>query len=145
MQSFFRFIDQAKTHFIPKILYWIARYGLGLAFVVSGLRKFPGVKFTILPLDNPVGFYFHAMHESGFYWNFIGYFQVAVGLMIFMKRFAPLSVLLMMPVTVNIFLVSVALHMHGTPFVTSTMLLGNLFLLFWYYKHYLGVLEMDRT
>ena len=143
MQSFFRFIDQAKTRLIPKVLYWTARYGLGLAFVVSGMRKFPGIKFTILPLDNPVGFYFHAMHETGFYWNFIGYFQVLVGLLIYFKRLAPLSTLLMMPITVNIFLVSIALRMQGTPFITSMMLLGNLYLLLWYWKHYIGIITPE--
>ena len=124
-----------------KILYWTVRIGMGLTFITSGLRKLPGVKFTILPESNPVGYFFNAMYETGFYWNFIGYFQIAVGILIFFNRFVVLSSLLMMPVTVNIFLVSIALNMKGTPVITSLMLLGNLYLLFWHYENYKNLVK----
>ena len=101
---------------------------MGVTFILSGLRKWPGVKFTTLPVENPVGAYFQAMHDTGFYWNSIGYFQIGVGL-------------LMMPVTVNIFLVSVSLHMTGTPFITAAMLLGNAFLLYWHFPNYRGIFQ----
>ena len=93
-----------KNNRAIRVCYWLVRIGMGLTFIISGLRKWPGVKFTTLPVDNPVGAYFHAMHETGFYWNFIGYFQIALGVLIFLNRFVALSSLLMMPVTVNIFL-----------------------------------------
>ena len=134
-------INQLKENLFFKVLYWVIRFGMGLTFIASGIRKMPGVKFTILPLDNPVGAYFHAMHETGFYWNFIGYFQIAIGILIFFNRFVVVSSLLMMPVTINIFLVSIALHMTGTPIITSFMVLGNIFLLLWHYKNYLPVIQ----
>jgi len=124
-----------------KLFYWAIRIGMGLTFIISGLRKLPGVKFTILPESNPVGAYFAAMHELGFYWNFIGYFQIVIGVLIFFNRFVVLSSLLMMPVTVNIFLVSIALNMTGTPIITSMMVLGNLWLLFWHYENYRPILQ----
>jgi len=114
---------------------------MGVTFILSGLRKWPGVKFTTLPVENPVGAYFQAMHDTGFYWNSIGYFQIGVGLLIFINRFVALSGLLMMPVTVNIFLVSVSLHMTGTPFITAAMLLGNAFLLYWHFPNYRGIFQ----
>lgn len=117
-------------------IYWCARIGMGITFIISGIRKLPGIKFTALPLDNPVGAYFNAMYETGLYWNFIGVFQITVGLLIFLQRFVVLSSLLMMPVTLNIFLVSIALQMKGTPIITSAMMLGNAFLLFWHFKNY---------
>ncbi|MCB0707754.1 MAG: DoxX family membrane protein [Saprospiraceae bacterium] len=134
-------LDLLKEKLILKVFYWCIRAGMGLTFVLSGIRKLPGVKFTELPIENPVGAYFFAMHETGFYWNFIGYFQIFVGLLIFFNRFVVMSSLLMMPVTVNIFLVSVALKMTGTPYITSAMILGNVFLLAWHYKNYLSLLE----
>lgn len=124
-----------------KVFYWVVRAGMGLTFIISGLRKWPGVQFTALPVENPVGAYFHAMHETGFYWHFIGYFQIALGLLIFLNRFVALSSLLMMPVTVNIFLVSVSLHMTGTPIITSAMLLGNAFLLYWHFPNYRSIFQ----
>jgi len=136
-----KFIDSSRQKLLYKILYWIARYGLGLTFIISGIRKLPGVLFTILPVDNPVGAYFHAMHETGFYWNFIGYFQIVVGVVVFVNRFSALASLLMMPVTVNIFLISIALHMTGTPVITSLMLLGNIYLLLWKYQKFLPLVR----
>ncbi|MBC2838578.1 DoxX family membrane protein [Robiginitalea sp. SC105] len=125
-----------KTKTWARGFYWCIRAGMGLTFVLSGIRKLPGVRFTQLPEENPVGLYFSVMHDLGFYWNFIGYFQIAIGILIFFNRFVVLSSLLMMPVTVNIFFVSVALNMRGTPIITSAMVLGNLFLLLWHHKNY---------
>lgn len=125
-----------KKQPLLKTLYWIIRISMGITFILSGIRKMPGVKFTALSIDNPVGFYFEAMHETGFYWNFIGYFQIAIGILIFFNRFVVVSSLFMMPVTINIFLVSISLNMKGTPIITSMMLLGNLFLLLWHFKNY---------
>lgn len=130
-----------KEKLIMKLFYWCIRAGMGLTFILSGIRKLPGIKFTELPIDNPVGSFFNAMHETGFYWNFIGYFQIAVGVLIFFNRFVVVSSLLMMPVTINIFLLSIALNMKGTPFITSAMILGNIFLIIWNYKNYETILK----
>ncbi|MEM6725726.1 MAG: DoxX family membrane protein [Bacteroidota bacterium] len=141
MNAFFTMINRLRRFRFFKLTYWGVRIGLALAFILSGIRKLPGVKFTILPKEDPVGAFFHVMHESGFYWNFIGYFQIGIGLLLFVNRYLPLLYLLMMPVTVNIFLVSVSLNMRGTPIITSLMLLGNIFLMLWHYEHYLQVLN----
>ena len=129
---------------IFKVIYWTARIGLGMAFIVSGLRKMPGVKFTSLPETNPVGNYFETMYQLGFYWHFIGYYQILVGILVFFNRTAPLSSVLMMPVTVNIFLISIALNMQGTPFITAAMLAGNIFLLIWYYENFIPILRSPK-
>ena len=135
------FLITLRDRFIFKLFYWALRIGMGLTFITSGTRKLPGVKFTILPLSNPVGAYFNAMYETGFYWNFIGYFQILIGIMLFFNRFVVVSSMLMMPITINIFLISISLHMKGTPVITSLMLLGNLFLLIWHYENYLSVIQ----
>lgn len=124
-----------------KLLYWAARIGLGFTFITSGIRKLPGIPFTGLPESSPVGAYFSAMEATGIYWNFIGYFQIIIGILVMFNRFVVLSALLMMPVTINIFLISVSLHMYGTPVITSAMLLGNLYLLLWHYENYKTVLQ----
>ena len=129
-------IEILKAKAVLRILYWCIRAGMGLTFIISGIRKLPGIRFTTLPIETPVGLYFNTMYETGFYWNFIGYFQIAVGVLIFFNRFVVLSSLLMMPVTINIFLVSIALNMRGTPIITAAMVLGNLFLLLWHFRNY---------
>ncbi|PQB04655.1 hypothetical protein BST85_06910 [Aureitalea marina] len=116
---------------------------LGLGFVLSGLRKLPGVKFTQLPTSNPVGLFFEGMYVTGFYWNFIGYYQILVGLLLMTRWWRALTPLLILPVSVNIFLVSVSLHMRGTPVITGLMLMGNLFLIFWHWESYRSILRRN--
>lgn len=131
-----KMMEKLKQKKILIYLYWCTRIGMGLTYILSGIRKLPGIKFTALPMDNPVGAYFNAMYDTGYYWNFIGCFQIAIGVLVFFNRAVVISSLLMMPVTVNIFLVSIALNMRGTPVITTAMLFGNLLLLFWHIKNY---------
>ena len=128
-----------KRFFI--LIYWFIKITLGLTFITSGLRKLPNIKFTELPITNPVGLFFEGMHAAGFYWNFIGYYQILVGLLLMTKWFSKVTPLLILPVTFNIFLVSVSLHMKGTILITSCMLLGNLYLVLWYMKSYAPILN----
>ena len=139
--SLFQDIDLFKKRKFIYLSYWVIRLGMAITFILSGARKLPGIKFTNLPLDNPVGLYFEAMYTTGFYWNFIGYFQILIGLLLIFNRFVVLSILLMMPVTFNIFLISWSLNMMGTPIITSLMLLANSFLMFWHRKNYKAILE----
>ena len=67
---YFSWVNLLRQKIIFRSFYWALRIGMGLTFILSGTRKLPGVKFTILSVDNPVGAYFHAMYETGFYWLF---------------------------------------------------------------------------
>ena len=102
----------------------------------------PGVKFTSLPIDNPVGLFFEGMYQTGFYWNFIGFYQIIVGSVLMTAWFQRLTPVLLLPVSVNIFLVSLSLQMRGTPIITGFMVLGNLFLLVWHLQHYLPIFKL---
>lgn len=139
--GFFSLIKQLREKKAIVICYYLLKVGMAVTFIISGLRKMPGVKFTILPIENQVGTFFHAMYDTGFYWNFIGYFQILLGFLLLFRRFGVVVPLLMMPVTINIFLLSIGLNMRGTPFITSCMVLGNIVLLFWHYEHYLPLLK----
>lgn len=134
-------INSLKEYRLFRFFYWSIKISLGLGFVLSGLRKMPGVKFTSLPMSNPVGLFFESMYTTGFYWNFIGYYQIFTGVLLLVNWWKRLSPVLAMPVTVNILLVSVSLHMKGTPFITAMMVLGNLFLLLWHWESYLPILK----
>lgn len=135
------YIAHIRTLRLFKFLYWLTKLMLGLGFIISGMRKLPGVKFTTLPIDHPVGLFFEGMYQTGFYWNFIGYYQIAVGIVLMTPWFKKLTPLLLLPVTVNIFLVSLSLSMRGTPLITGAMLLGNVYLIVWHSKSYLPILK----
>ncbi|MEL6811193.1 MAG: hypothetical protein AAFP76_07655 [Bacteroidota bacterium] len=129
-------IENLKSRSIFRIFYWFLKISLGLGFVISGLRKMPGVKFTQISTDNPIGLFFEGMYVTGFYWNFIGYYQIVVGILLMSPWFNRLTPLLLLPVSFNIFLVSASLQMTGTPIITLCMLLGNCFLIAWHYESY---------
>lgn len=137
----FRWIDRFRNMKAVVTLYWLVRAAMGLGFIGSGIRKLPGVKFTALPIKNPVGYFFDAMYQTGFYWNTIGLIQILLGVLIFFNRSVVAAVLIMVPITLNIFLVSIALQMQGTPLITISMLLANIFLLFWHYENYLPIVR----
>lgn len=135
------FIERLKGIRIFVLFYWFLKITLGIGFVLSGLRKMPTVKFTSLPIDNPVGLFFEGMYATGFYWNFIGYYQILVGLLLMTGWWKKLTPVLIFPVTINIFLVSISLYMRGTPLITGLMVLGNLFLILWHLETYLPILK----
>jgi len=137
------YIEKIKANRFHYYFYWFLKITLGLAFIASGIRKLPNVKFTELPISNPVGLFFEGMHAAGFYWNFIGYYQLIFGIILMTKWFSKLTPLLILPVTFNIFLVSVSLQMKGTPIITSCMLLGNVYLILWHIKSYAPILKIN--
>jgi uncharacterized membrane protein YphA (DoxX/SURF4 family) len=116
------------------IFTWLTRILLSLAFIPSGLKKLMGARFTILGLDNPVGFFFEALYRAGWYWNFLGFMQLLTALLIIIPRTAYLGALLYLPIIINIFIIVVAVDFKGTPYIARLMLLANIYLLFWDYK-----------
>ncbi len=134
--------EKYQQNRIWKWFYYVTKISLGLTFIISGIRKLPGVKFTQLPIENPVGLFFEGMYVTGFYWNFIGYYQIVIGFLLMLPYWKKLTPLLALPVTFNIFLLSISLQMKGTPIITSLMLLANLFLIFWHLKTYLPILKI---
>lgn len=138
-------IERLKAYAPSHWLYWLTKILIGIGFVLSGLRKMPGVKFTTIPIENPIGLFFEGMYQTGFYWNFIGFYQIIVGLVLMTVWFQRLTPILLLPVSVNIFLVSLSLQMRGTPIITGFMLLGNLFLLFWHLHYYRPIFKLKNT
>ena len=92
-----------------------------------------GRHFTILGLDNPIGFFFEGLYRTGFYRRFLGLYQLAAALLLLIPRTAPVGALLFFPLILNIFVITVSLHFQGTPLITGLMLLGNIYLLCWDY------------
>ncbi len=49
---------------------------LAFGFIPPSIKKIFGQPFTILPDSNPVGHYFNALYQTGFYYEFIGWVQL---------------------------------------------------------------------
>ncbi len=111
----------------------VTRILLALGFTPSGITKVLGNRFTVLGIDNPVGFFFEAMYRTGFYWRFIGLCQLLAALLLLIPRTATIGALVYFPLILNIFVITVSLHFRGTPVITGLMLLASIYLLCWDY------------
>lgn len=107
---------------------------LAVGFFAPGLHKFMGIPFTTLALDNPVGSFFDALYQTGFYYRFIGAAQVLAAILVLFRRTSTLGALLFFTITLNVFVVTISVPFGvGTPIVTGLMFLGSLFLVCWDY------------
>ena len=104
---------------------------LSMAFLPPGLVKLTGQRFTILPVDNPVGFFFEAMYRTGPYWRFIGLVQVLAAVLLLIPRTATLGAALFLPVVASILLITIGIGFDGTVFIVAGMLLAAIYLLCW--------------
>ena len=128
---------------------WTIRVLLALAFLPSGYTKLAGHRFTILPIDNPVGFFFEALYRTGYYWRFLGLVQIAAALLLLIPRTHAIGALVYFSIILNVFLITISLGFYGTPFITGVMLLGSLYLVCWHYDAWrsllFGPLEQHRA
>ena len=109
----------------------LTRLLVGFAFIPPGLTKLLNERFTLISTDNPIGYYFEAMYQTGFYWQFIGFTQLLGALLLMTQRFATLGSLIFFSVLTNIWLITVSMEFTGTWIITSLMVLANILLIIW--------------
>jgi len=134
MNAIENFVASIRSLRLFKIFTWFTRILLAIAFMPSGLTKLLGNRFTSLPVENPVGFFFEALYQTGFYWNFLGFMQLLVALLLLIPRTSFFGAMIYLPIIINIFILVTAMNFTGTPFVAGLMLLANIYLLLWDYN-----------
>jgi uncharacterized membrane protein YphA (DoxX/SURF4 family) len=118
---------------------------LAIGFITSGLTKLLGNRFTVLGTDTPIGFFFEALYQTGFYWQFIGGCQLLAALLLLIPRIATIGALIYLPIILNIFVVTISLHFRGTPIITGLMLLATIYLLIWDYAKWHGLFRQNSV
>ena len=124
-----------------KIATIIARVLLGIIFFVFGLNKF--LNF-IPPLEYDEGttafLYFTGLFGAKYFLPLIAITEIAVGIALLTNRFTALALLILAPVTVNIFLFHISLDpANGAPGYLVFLL--NVFLLFVHKEKYAPLLS----
>ena len=104
---------------------------LAMAFIPTGLVKATGQRFTQLPVDNPVGFFFEAMYQTGPFWYFIGLCQIVAAVFLLIPATATLGAVLFLPVVFSVVLITWGIGFGGTVYITSGMLLSVIYLICW--------------
>ncbi len=92
-----------------------------------------GKRFTQISTDNPIGFFFEGLCQSGFYWNFIGWAQVVAALLLMTQCFATLGAIIFFFIVSNIWIINISLHFSGTWVITSLLVPAVIMLLVWDY------------
>ncbi|TAE45939.1 MAG: hypothetical protein EAZ89_20980 [Bacteroidetes bacterium] len=109
---------------------------LGLIFFSSGMGKlyadhaFPGIIGPVW-LEELL-----SKHGLGLFGRFIAWSQVLIGFLLLTLRFRTAGAVMLVPMVANIFVVTLALEMPGTPYVLVFLMLLNLCLL-WFDRHLL--------
>lgn len=142
MKGFEQYYYEAKADKWFRSFTIFCRLFLAVSFIPTGFVKIMGQRFAEgLPHNNPLGHYFDALLQTGYYYTFIGIAQIVIGLLLLVSRTSLLGALMCIPVTVNITVLTYAMRFDGTRAVTMA-LLANIYLLLWNYdrlKHILPV------
>jgi len=109
----------------------LTRILVGFAFIPSGLKKALGERFTSISVDNPIGFFFEALYQTGIYWQFLGLAQLLTALLLMSQRFATLGAILFFFISSNIWIITISMNFTGTWIITSLMMLAAVLLLIW--------------
>lgn len=122
----------------------LTRYLIGFAFIPSGLTKVLNERFTRISIDNPIGFFFEGLYQSGVFWQFIGWSQLIAAFLLMTQRFATIGAVLYLPLITSIWVITCSLHFTGTWFITSLMLLACLGLIAWDYQKWKTLFYEDN-
>ncbi|SKC76265.1 hypothetical protein SAMN05660236_3373 [Ohtaekwangia koreensis] len=140
-----KLIDTLKKLLFFKLTVIYARYLIGFAFVFASIVKIKSMRFTSIPPTEPVGYFFEAMYQTGFYWNFLGWGQFIAGALLMTQRFATVGAMVFFPIILNVFVITHSINFGmGTPVITTLMLLATIFLIIWDYKKWMILLKHDH-
>lgn len=140
-----KLIDKLKQRWIIKLFVIYLRYLIGFAFVFASIVKIKGERFTSIPATEPVGYFFEALYQSGFYWNFLGWAQFISGALLMSQRFSTIGAFVFFPVILNVCLITNSIDFgSGTPAITTLMLMGTTSLLLWDYKKWIILFYYDH-
>lgn len=119
----------------------VCRILLAIGFIPPALVKIQGHRFTSgVDLADPIVAFFEAMYQTGAYWRFLGWAQLAAGVCLLVPQLMTLGAVMFLPIIVNILVITLALHFTGTPAVVGVMLLADLYLIFWDFDRFKSVI-----
>lgn len=118
---------------------------LAIGFIPPSYKKIVHQPFTTLPDSNPVGHYFNALLQTGFYYEFLGWGQMIAAILLLFPRTAHLGALLFLPIIANIAVLTTAVGFKGTWVITILMTLAASCLIAWDYDRLRPILFYRRN
>lgn len=137
--------DQAKADPWFRRFAVFCRIALAASFLPTGFVKIMGQRFAEgLPHNNPLGHYFDALLQTGYYYTFIGVTQIITAILLLIPRTALLGAMIYFTLIVNITVLTYATRFDGTRLVTM-MLLASIYLLIWDYDRLKHLLSLKQA
>ncbi len=130
---------------ILQIFTAFTRLLLFVGFTPPSIKKILHQPFTSLPDANPVGHYFNALLNTGFYYEFIGWGQLIAAILLLFPRTAHLGALMFFPIILNIAVLTNAVGFQGTWLLTILMTLAATYLVAWDYDRLKPILFYKRA
>ena len=121
------------------------RLVLAIGFIPPSIPKILHKPFTVLPDSNPVGHYFNALYNTGFYYEFIGWAQLTAALLLLFPRTAHLGALMFLPIIANVAVLTTSVGFKGTWIITILMCLAAAWLVTWEYDRLKPILFGKRA
>lgn len=118
---------------------------LAVGFIPPSIPKILHKPFTVLPDSNPVGHYFNALYQTGFYYEFIGWSQIIAAVLLLLPRTAHIGPLMFLPIIVNIAVLTCSVGFKGTWLLTIFMSLAAVWLTAWEYDRLKPILFYTRS
>lgn len=118
---------------------------LAIGFIPPSIKKILHQPFTILPDSNPVGHYFRALYDTGFYYEFLGWAQLIAAILLLFPRTAHIGALMFLPIIVNIAVLTTSVGFVGTWILTIFMSLAATWLVAWEYDRLKPIVFYDRA
>jgi hypothetical protein len=117
---------------------------LGVGFIPPSIIKILNKPFTVLPDSNPVGHYFSALYQTGFYYQFIGWAQLIAAILLLIPSTSHLGALMFLPIIINIAVLTSSVGFKGTWLITIFMSLAAIFLTAWEYDRLKPIIFQTR-
>jgi putative oxidoreductase len=133
------FVSKGKS---MKIAALIARYLLGLVFLVFGLNGFLHF-IPMQPLPPGAAGQFVGALLASHYFLVVSALQLAGGVLLLVNRYVPLALVLLGPVVVNILLFHLHMDRRGLPLAIVVVILWGI--LFLRHRQYFSGIFVQRT
>lgn len=117
---------------------------LAIGFIPPSIPKILHKPFTVLPDTNPVGHYFNALYQTGFYYEFIGWGQITAAILLLIPRTAHIGALMFLPIIVNIAVLTSSVGFKGTWLITLLMAFAATWLTAWEYDRLKPIVFRSR-
>lgn len=117
---------------------------LAFGFIPPSIPKILHRPFTLLPDSNPVGHYFSALYDTGFYYEFIGWAQLTAAILLLIPRTSHIGAVMFLPIIANIAVLTCSVGFKGTWLITILMGVAASYLVAWEYDRLKPLILFNR-